>query len=655
MTGKLCLLCCENFRCELQAAIADRGWTDVTVSAFPAHCGRPPLDWQHLRPLVATDVAQAVIFGRACLQGLGAPPQGWPPVRLATQAQCFHLVAGPTMVAEAIGRDAYLLTPAWLRDWRGNLRRLGFGEANAADFFRDFAQELVLLDTGTASGSPAALAELAATAELPATRLAVGIDYTVLLLDGIVQEWRVGEERRQVRERGLKNARRLADHMAAMDFLGRLPLLKDEAETISAIQDMFRMLFAPQDLHYLRVEAGVADGTGGLPADLVRQLVVFEGDWGWTEAGTGFFLRITRYGEVLGIIVADRFAFPEFAERYLNLALSVMGACALAIENARTYRRIRQAEEALRKSEYSLRMAQAIAHIGHWEWDVGTNEMRWSDETYRILGFDPQSVAPSRDTFLQVIHGEDRERVLSHIAAAPGAGAFDLEYRIVLPDGRCRIVRGMGDMLVIGEGRRATAIGTIQEVATAQATEVLGVIEDITERKELEWRLAQEARTDALTGCVNRRHFLELADQELARICRYGGDLSVLMLDLDHFKAVNDQYGHHAGDLALRALAEVCRCTLRQEDVVGRIGGEEFAVLLPATGREKSLEVAERLRRAVAAAEVDLEGRPAPRVTVSIGAATVELGESQVEMALARADKALYRAKSAGRNRVEFG
>lgn len=314
----------------------------------------------------------------------------------------------------------------------------------------------------------------------------------------------------------------------------------------------------------------------------------------------------------------------------------------------RSRRRLMQAEMALRRSEQSLKIAQAVAHLGHWGIDVVTGEVAWSDETFRIFGLEPQGIAPSYEAFLNVIHPEDRERVARHIEETRSGGEFDIEYRIVLPDGRARVVHGKGVLVSFADtDRRPEIIGTVQ-----CDNEVIGVIQDITKRKEMEWRLEHEARTDSLTGCATRRHFLEVAQGEVSRARRYGGSLSVLMLDLDHFKQVNDSHGHHVGDLTLQKLAEVCRSIIRHEDLAGRLGGEEFAILLIETGRDKAFEAAERLREAVAAMEIPLEDGSSLHVTASIGVATLEEPESDIDAILKRADLALYSAKNAGRNRV---
>jgi len=185
-----------------------------------------------------------------------------------------------------------------------------------------------------------------------------------------------------------------------------------------------------------------------------------------------------------------------------------------------------------------------------------------------------------------------------------------------------------------------------------QITGLLGVTRDITRRKKVEQDLEQLAQTDFLTNLTNRRHFMTLAEQELSRTIRYGGPLSVLMMDIDHFKTINDTYGHKTGDLALQRFAGLCRQALRDIDVIGRVGGEEFAVVLPQTDGARALEVAERLRKAIADAAVALDQGLPLRFTISIGMATLAETSTNLDTLLSQADEALYAAKNGGRNRV---
>lgn len=173
---------------------------------------------------------------------------------------------------------------------------------------------------------------------------------------------------------------------------------------------------------------------------------------------------------------------------------------------------------------------------------------------------------------------------------------------------------------------------------------------DVTDLVKAADRLKVLATSDSLTGLANRRHFLSVADGEWNRFQRYHRPLSLLMIDIDHFKTVNDRYGHACGDETLRAIAEVCRNSQRTSDIVGRLGGEEFAVLLPETDEIAARHVAERIRKSIEA-EVRSYEQVYFRVTVSVGVATATASMSGFNALLRYADKALYEAKAAGRNR----
>jgi len=181
--------------------------------------------------------------------------------------------------------------------------------------------------------------------------------------------------------------------------------------------------------------------------------------------------------------------------------------------------------------------------------------------------------------------------------------------------------------------------------------EFTAIMRDISDRIRLMDLLQKEAATDELTGLPNRRTFMDTA----ANLFQSSESVSLLLLDIDHFKKVNDTYGHDAGDEVLRALADGGRTYSRANDVFARIGGEEFAVLLPETDLEQACAIAEKLRMAFERQDLRhfwLTSDPIP-FTVSIGVATRVPSEDRVEEVLKRADQALYRAKEGGRNRVE--
>ena len=171
--------------------------------------------------------------------------------------------------------------------------------------------------------------------------------------------------------------------------------------------------------------------------------------------------------------------------------------------------------------------------------------------------------------------------------------------------------------------------------------------------RRLQVTLSQMARIDSLTGALNRRALEEEAVSEMGRSLRFDRPLSVMILDIDHFKRINDTFGHAAGDEVLRRVVGVVGGSLRQHDTLGRIGGEEFCVLLPETSRDKAAQVAERLRDDIAGLTWAIGGGRLS-VTVSVGVSTVTKGATEEWQAITRsADAALYRAKHGGRNRVE--
>ena len=188
------------------------------------------------------------------------------------------------------------------------------------------------------------------------------------------------------------------------------------------------------------------------------------------------------------------------------------------------------------------------------------------------------------------------------------------------------------------------------ELRVAERTQALNQAN--AELREANQILEKLAASDSLTELANRRSFFEHAAAEVQRAQRYGHPLSLQMLDIDHFKSINDHFGHAAGDEVLRKLADVLRANLRHNDLAARIGGEEFVVLLPETRLEAAAQHAERLRMAIAALRFPFD-QSAHSITVSIGVAALDIGELSPDPMLMRADNGLYRAKDDGRNRVQ--
>lgn len=177
---------------------------------------------------------------------------------------------------------------------------------------------------------------------------------------------------------------------------------------------------------------------------------------------------------------------------------------------------------------------------------------------------------------------------------------------------------------------------------------------DVGHDRRVRAELHRLATTDPLTGIANRRYFLNRVQREIDRKDRYGSDIALLILDIDHFKGINDRHGHAVGDTTLKAISAAGLATLRKVDLLGRIGGEEFGVLLPKTGIETAAIVADRLRQTIAACPLRIGPDTTVYVTASIGVTGIRQDDANPDPVLARADAALYRAKARGRNRIDI-
>ncbi len=187
-------------------------------------------------------------------------------------------------------------------------------------------------------------------------------------------------------------------------------------------------------------------------------------------------------------------------------------------------------------------------------------------------------------------------------------------------------------------------------------TEIIVIIEDITERKKIEQELERLATTDPLTGAKNRRCFLQLLEQEVIRHKRYQNPLAILMLDIDHFKEINDTHGHDIGDRVLQTLVIEAHRTIRDSDTFARWGGEEFIILLPETNMHNASTMAERLRRQLSKTELNVTNATSIRFTVSIGLRVVSGTDADIGVReiINDADRAMYQSKLDGRNTVSL-
>jgi len=301
--------------------------------------------------------------------------------------------------------------------------------------------------------------------------------------------------------------------------------------------------------------------------------------------------------------------------------------------------RLSNTQAHLEESEERLQLALAAANQGWFDLDISTGKAAISKECAKILGLDPETRHNTLQKWQDNIHPDDREATMAAFQRClVDGGPVAMEYRRHIRDRGWTWIRSVGQITEWGP--------------THQPRRMIGIHTDISEQKLVEQELERQARTDHLTGVNNRGYFMELAEQELKRSIRYGTPLTVFMIDIDLFKQINDRYGHKVGDTVLKKLTEVCQEALREVDILGRMGGEEFAIILPETSEAKGAEVAERLRKTIAESAIPMEAGLPLHCTVSIGVTALASADDNIDVLLNLADKALYKAKNSGRNTV---
>ncbi|MEM6908334.1 MAG: sensor domain-containing diguanylate cyclase [Pseudomonadota bacterium] len=336
------------------------------------------------------------------------------------------------------------------------------------------------------------------------------------------------------------------------------------------------------------------------------------------------------------------------------LLLALVGGLAVAAvvssrREARVLARVaRRRGKRLSELLRTVRMAESLAEVGVWQYDPATGTQHWSDGMRRLFGIqtDEPFVAGDAET---VLYAHDIDLVGGTIAHGASLDPYSLRFEITGFDGNARTLSVEACNLRARDG---------------SISRVVAVLRDVTEQKERERELefsraaavreasrAQDlAETDALTGLANRRRVMKRLDAMIMAARKHGQPLVLVVFDIDHFKRVNDTYGHPEGDKVLEKIAKITVQQARERDLVGRIGGEEFVWVVPGADPTFAQAMTDRLRQAIA---LESATGPVPAVTISAGFAELRGDDTSLSL-FARADEALYRAKQAGRNRVQM-
>ncbi|MAL93275.1 MAG: sensor domain-containing diguanylate cyclase [Pseudomonas sp.] len=278
-----------------------------------------------------------------------------------------------------------------------------------------------------------------------------------------------------------------------------------------------------------------------------------------------------------------------------------------------------------------------------WAFDWQAQRMIYVSPAYeRIFGRSPALLLADYGEWRNAIYPDDVEYAQKSMLAVLDEGAVETrEYRIIRGDGQ---LRWLSDKCFLGR-RAEHGHGPI----------IVGIAEDITEKKQLEGELQRLATTDVLTQSSNRRYFFECARTEFERARQFASPLAFLLLDIDDFKRINDTHGHQMGDQVLQKVARCGASVLRQSDLFGRIGGEEFAALLPGCQPDLAEQIAERLQREIERLVFTAENGERFRVTASLGLTYLKASDPELSAVFARADAAMYTAKRLGKNQVIVG
>ncbi|MDX1574338.1 MAG: diguanylate cyclase [Methylophaga sp.] len=320
--------------------------------------------------------------------------------------------------------------------------------------------------------------------------------------------------------------------------------------------------------------------------------------------------------------------------------------------------------------EPAIRALLEIISDGIWFWHADTGYVYRNPGWYKMLGYNPHSLENSVFTWESVIHPDDYHRVMLQFEKYLNGeiGKYESEYRCRTKSGDFLWIRDTGLIVekskdgsvtrMIGAHCNIDADKRLQELKSFELENLQQIIDSRTiELKRLNKKLAEKAKeaernatTDHLTSLANRFNFEQQLTNEISRAQRFMEPLSLIIMDIDEFKGINDQYGHPTGDEALRTVGKVLRNNLRTIDLASRWGGDEFALLLPQTNLEMALTVAEKIRLAISAemAHMNLN------TSASFGVVALSRDDSQIEF-IRRADNALYQSKNTGRNKVSSG
>jgi PAS domain S-box-containing protein len=481
MTAPFRLLACNIFLREIQAAIL-QGGTEFRVTTFPAACWQSNGNQQMINRTV-----DAVAHGEAADCVLGCPNrfqteetihshQGQQDARLGT---CFEMLVNAEIVRHYMQQGAYLLTPGWLENWKGNVAQWGFEAQALKEFFNESVTRLVLLDTGVLADVETLLAEFSTAAGLPYEILPVGLEHLKLLLSQKQLAWQLQQQSNDDELETIHLKQQLADHAMIFDLMAKLAEMTREEDALQKVMELFQMLFACGRLVYyplLDHEPGKIYNFSS--SEIVPETVLSRLAWGqttqaWCEIDDGFLLQFRHGEETLGILEVGEIAFPEYRARYINIAAAISDVCALAISNARIYQKLYEVSEVLRSERDRVQMYMDIAKVIFVVVGVDGKVLLVNRTGCEILGY-PQEEIVGKNWFECFIPENERITVqekFDQMMSGNVPSTLPYEYHILNKAGQERTVVWLTSPITDHQGAITALLNSGDDVTDRRKTE----------------------------------------------------------------------------------------------------------------------------------------------------------------------------------------
>lgn len=488
---KLELFVCENAAAEYQAIFENENYEDVSVTVYPCLCLAKG-NKQNLVTMLDADERQnrdkVILCSKRC-EILKLDSKQLNAYQIAANNYCFQNLANEQLIEYISEHGGYIVSAGWLKNWQRRLREAGFDQNTARQFYQDCCKELVFLDSGIDLGLVAILQDLARYLDIPYKAIKVEIDHTKVALQNIILEWRLHRKNAEFNQQLAELKRQNAEYSAFVHIIQQISVATNKREIITRIIDIFTSIFGAQNCNFADKEHSLLTFGEGV-ADFVlhsKQKCLI------SEKDNHFFVKVEYNEELLGIVKADGFLFPQYIRKYAEFAVSLADVCAVVMQNAKQYELLERRKDELKYLSYH----------------------------------------------------------------------------------------------------------------------------------------------DGLTGLYNRTYFNE-AIQDFRKMPAW----AIFICDIDKMKAINDSYGHPAGDLALRLTAELLRCCFRETDIIARVGGDEFAVLVNGCDAKTARMLKERCL--ATSARQNETGDFPWHYSLSIGFAIADRANVEVEPILLAADQAMY-------------